>query len=106
MRVITPVVKLDDLECSRLLRLMQANFDTALDARYAIAHEQLWSVFIHPLASLDDRQLIEAIGQVVNLANTYGTTYTSGRLMFGGGDSAGIKERELIEELIERGMAI
>ncbi len=31
---------------------MQANFDTALDARYAIAKGALWSTFIHPLSDL------------------------------------------------------
>ena len=39
----------------------------------------------------------------MNLAVNFGTTYSSGGLAFGGGDSEGILERELIEELLKRG---
>ncbi len=85
---------------------MQANFDTALDARYAIAKATLWSTFIHPLRSLDDEALLKGLGQVVNLANTFGSTYSSGLLIFGGGDSRGIQEKELIDHLIKKGLAI
>jgi len=35
---------------------MQANFDSALDARYAIAKGKLWSAFIHPLSELNEEQ--------------------------------------------------
>ncbi len=37
MRVLIPIEGTDDLLKDELLRLMQANFDSALDARYAIA---------------------------------------------------------------------
>ena len=50
--------------------------------------------------TLHDRQLIEAIGQTVNLARTYGSSYASGLLLFGGGDSGAIQQRELIDELL------
>jgi hypothetical protein len=106
MRIIAPVAKTENLNAVEYERVLQANFDTALDARYAIAKSILWSVFIHPLGVLSDRQLIEGIGQVVNLVSTFGTSYHSGSAVFGGGDSQGIEERELIENLIERGLAI
>ena len=106
MRIISPVVDVESLDNDQYKRIMQANFDTALDARYAIAKSYLWSAFIHPLSPLTDRQFIEGIGQVVNLVTTFGTTYHSGSAVFGGGDSQGIEERELIEKLIERGLAI
>jgi hypothetical protein len=38
MRVLIPIEGTEDLSKDELLRLMQANFDSALDARYAIAH--------------------------------------------------------------------
>jgi hypothetical protein len=82
--------------------MMQANFDSALDARYAIAEGRLWAVYIHPLSPLRDEQLISGVGQVVNAALTYGTLYTSGAGQFGRGDSAG-EQRRLLERLQERG---
>ncbi|MCG6865541.1 MAG: hypothetical protein LJE58_08940 [Thiogranum sp.] len=42
MRIIVPVAEVKDLDESLLLRLMQANFDLALDARYSIANGILW----------------------------------------------------------------
>lgn len=106
MRIFTEVAAADDLEEKTLRRILQANFDSALDARYAIAKGVLWSTFIHPLAALDDEGLLLGLGQVVNLANTYGDSYSSGLLLFGGGDSRGIREREVIDQLIEKGLAI
>lgn len=101
MRIISPVAQADELEPALLFRLLQANFDTALDARYSIAQRVLWSLFLHPLGSLSDEQFLTAIGQVVNLAATFGTTYSSGGLTFGGGDSG-----ELIKDLLEKGLSI
>jgi len=95
--------KADTLTPEDLTRIMQANFDSALDARYAIAKDILWSTFIHPLSTLHDRQLIEAIGQTVNLARTYGSSYSSGLLLVGGGDSGAIQQRELIDQLLKQG---
>ena len=48
MRIITEVAQADKLSQKMLFRMMQANFDAALDARYAVAHGRLWSAFIHP----------------------------------------------------------
>ena len=103
MRIMVGVRQAKELSDDDLKRLMQANFDSALDARYAIAKDILWAVFIHPLRTLHDRQFIAAIGQTVNLALTYGTTYTSGLLTYGGGDSNTIIQRELIDRLLKKG---
>ena len=102
MRVMAPIRPREGISSDEMTRMMQANFDSALDARYAIAQETLWSVYIHPLAPLQKNQLISGIGQVVNLARTYGTVYSGGALSFGGGDSDGIN-RELIERLLDQG---
>lgn len=102
MRVMTPVRTQQGITPNEMTRMMQANFDSALDARYAIAQDMLWGVFVHPLAQLQKNQLISGIGQVVNLARTYGTIYSGGALSFGGGDSEGLNRR-LIEELLEKG---
>ncbi|MBO6604309.1 MULTISPECIES: type III secretion system chaperone [Paracoccaceae] len=105
MRAMVPVASADALSEADLARVMQANFDTALDARYAIGQGRLWAVYVHPLAELHGAQLIEGIAQTVNLARSYGTLYTSGSRIFGGGDSPGIY-RDLLEDLLQRGQPL
>jgi len=106
MRIIVPIRKADELTREELFRTMQANYDTALDARYAIAQNVLWGTFIHPLSTLTDEEFLSGLGQTVNIAATYGKTYSSGALSFGGGDSDDLIEKELIEELKKRGKII
>ena len=85
MRIITPVVEVAELEESIWLIALTANFDRALDARYAVNGDYLWSAFIHPLSSCSEGQFIDGLNQVVTLADTFGTTFTSSDLVFGGG---------------------
>ena len=106
MRVIVPVARSADLERDLLYRLLQANFDSALDARYSIARGVLWSAFIHPLGSLTDAGFVSGVGQVVNLAATFGSSFSSGALIFEGGDSQDLQRRELIDRLMEKGQVI
>lgn len=105
MRAMVPIRSAAGLTSQELMRLMQANFDTALDARYAVARGRLWGVFIHPLGPLEKDQLISALIQTVNVARTYGQTYSGGAQVFGGGDSNGIYQ-ELFEELQQRGQEL
>lgn len=105
MRAFAAFKTLDGVDGQQLYRMMQANFDAALDARYAIAKGHLISVFIHPLAELSKDQFIEGLGQVVNLVKTFGTAYTSGAMTFGGGDSRNL-HRELIDDLLKKGEEI
>ncbi len=84
---------------------MQANFDSALDARYCIAKDILWAVFIHPLSELSDEEFISGLAQTINLAATYGSTFSSGALVFQGGDSQGLKDkyyRDIMEKAKKR----
>ena len=103
MRIIVPIAPADKLSNERLVRMMQANFDSALDARYSIAKGILWAAYIHPLSDLGDREFLSGIGQSVNLALTYGQSYSSGAITFGGGDSQTLRRRELIDELLRKG---
>jgi len=98
MRVLAPIVTTDDLVKETLYRLMQANFDSALDSRYAIAQGILWGTFIHPLSSLTDHDFLMGLGQTANVVISYGTTYSSGVLVFQGGDS-GELQRDIMERL-------
>lgn len=99
MRIIVPIGPADDIPQEELVRLMQANFDSTLDARYAIAQEQLWGAYIHPLSDLSDEEFLTALGETVNVVLTYGTSYSSGLFIFNGGDSGEIQRRALIDEL-------
>lgn len=105
MRIITPIAAAEGLPAEALERLMQANFDTALDARYAVGQGLVWATFIHPLDSLTTRDFASGLLQTHTLAVTFGTTFSSGALNYGGGDSGAIIEdqlKELLEELEQR----
>ncbi|MEM6728021.1 MAG: hypothetical protein AAF618_05945 [Pseudomonadota bacterium] len=102
MRAMVPIRDASAMTSEELARAMQANFDTALDARYAIAQGRLWAVFIHPLSPLKRDQLISGLGQTINIALTYGSAYSGGALSFGGGDSGAL----LLEELLKRGQEL
>jgi len=103
MRIIVPIAPAEKLSNEKLIRMMQANFDSALDARYSIAKDIVWSVFLHPLRELGDEEFLSGVGQAVNLALTYGEGYSSGALIFGGGDSQTLRRRELIDRLLDKG---
>lgn len=105
MRAMVPIRSVEDLDAAELLRLMQANFDSALDARYAVAQGRLWGVFIHPLSPLERDQLISGLAQTVNVALSYGQSYSGGASVFGGGDSSGIYQ-QLLDDLQQRGQEL
>ncbi|WP_170561107.1 hypothetical protein [Ruegeria atlantica] len=105
MRAMVAIGDATDLSPADLQRMMQANFDSTLDARYAIANGTLWAAYIHPLSRLDKNQLISGLAQTVNAARTYGTLYSGGAAEFGGGDSQDL-QRELIEDLLKKGEEI
>lgn len=105
MRAMVAIGAAADLSPEDLRRMMQANFDSTLDARYAIANGTLWAAFIHPLSALERDQLISGLAQTVNIAKTYGTLYSGGAAEFGGGDSQDL-QRDLIENLLKKGEEI
>jgi hypothetical protein len=82
MRIMSPIIEQKKLDYADMLKLMEANFHTALDVKYAIADDILWSVFVHPLKQLEKSQVLNAIDQVYTAAYTYGTTYNSTGLVF------------------------
>lgn len=84
MRIMSPIVEASEIENSEWEVLMSANFDRALDARYCLNNDCLWSAFIHPLHELSSNQFMDALRQVATLAKNYGSSYSSGNLVFGG----------------------
>ena len=87
MRIIAPIVSVDQLDKEVLLDCLSANFHSALDVKYAISNDILWCVFIHPLSPLTELELQSAIEQVYYGTATFGSTYSSTPLLFGGGGS-------------------
>jgi len=101
MRMFTPIGPQSALTPELMRRMLQANFDSALDARYAVANEMIWGVFIHPLSPLDQGQFASAVVQLLNVATSFGSTFSSGLFTYGGGDSVE-ENRKLLEELQKR----
>lgn len=86
MRIMTPIIEETKLDSIHYKIMLEANFDKALDAKYAIFNTIVWSVFTHPLEELKKNQLKDAIEQVVTLSENFGTSYTSTDMVFGGGN--------------------
>ena len=85
MRIMTPAARVADFKDGEYQRLLEANYDRALDARYAINGGVLWSAFIHPMSSLSHEQFDDGLEQVLRLSANFGTTYASSDLVFAPG---------------------
>ena len=83
MRVFSPVVPVDELTTQQVQAMLAANFHTALDARYAVTDRAVVAVYVHPLTTLQGDNFRSALRQVVSLAETFGTSYSSNELNFG-----------------------
>lgn len=90
MRIVSPIAKIADVTEEQIKKAMEANFHTALDAKYAISNGIVWSIFVHPLSDLSEKLFISAIDQTVVAAATFGKEYSSGSLSF-----PKIKERKV-----------
>lgn len=84
MRIIAPITEYSALKVEEKDAAMEANFHLALDARYGISKGVLYSAYIHPMSPLTKQELERALDQVSTLARTFGSTYTSGGLIFDG----------------------
>lgn len=90
MRIMSPIAEESRLDETLLRASLIANFHTALDVKYAISEEVLWSIFIHPLRELTEHQVEDAVKQVYGASVTFGTTFSSTNLVFPGA----VKENE------------
>lgn len=82
MRLMAPIGVVEELDADLLHVLMQANYDRALDARYAMRGRELWAVVVHPLATLATDDLPSMFDQLVTLVKNTGTTFASTELIF------------------------
>ena len=85
MRIFTPIIEEDKLVEGQLKKMLEANFHAALDAKYSLYESLVISVYTHPLKELQKDQFIDAIKQVVNLADTFGGSYSSTDVIFNPG---------------------
>lgn len=86
MRIMVAVGEVDQKDADLLWTLLSANFDRALDAKYAVNDGVLWSTFLHRLSWLTEGELDNALDHVVALARATGSTFASSDLVFGGAD--------------------
>ncbi len=82
MRIMAPIGVVEELDAELLHVLLQANYDRALDARYAMRGNELWSVVVHPMATLATDDLPSLFDQVVMLVKNTGSTFASTELVF------------------------
>ena len=90
MRLIAPIpgVSSESLTQDDMKVLLEANFHTSLDVRYATAGGVVFAAYLHPLDTLTENQFVNAMDQVANAATTYGSSYSSGSWTFVGSASA------------------
>lgn len=84
MRMVSPIANTSELSEELLELALKANYHTVLDARYAIGDDILYSAFIHPLSPITKNEIESAIRQVSSAALTFGSSFTSGELVFPG----------------------
>lgn len=84
MRIVAPIVDVGELTTLELERMLISNYHSSLDSRYAISGDVVYAAFLHPLSSLSEDELASALRQVSTLARTFGSSYSSGELFFGG----------------------
>jgi hypothetical protein len=82
MRLMAPIGVVEELDPDLLHVLLQANYDRALDARYAMRGRELWAVVVHPLATLATDDLPSMFEQLVTLVKNTGSTFASTELVF------------------------
>jgi len=110
MRIISPITEQDNLTQEDLIKVLEANYHTALDVKYSLSNNLLWSVFIHPLTELTDKQVKDAVSQVYFAALTYGSSYSSTNLSFpsnsvseeGSETEIKLKTREVDKKLLKK----
>ena len=68
MRIMIPVITLDPDDHDLMLTLLSANFDRAMDAKYAVHEDMVWSSFLHRLSRLTEafsREIAKRLDAVV-----------------------------------------
>lgn len=78
IRLYAPILEVDKLTDEQRQRLLDANFRSLLDVRYATNAGMLYAVYLDSLTGLTSIGVRSALYQVANAASTFGTSYSSG----------------------------
>ena len=114
IRIVAFITDADSLAPEALRVMLEANYHTAMDARYAITGEHVVAAYLHPFEELNDEQFVLGFYQVVSCAETFGTHFSGGTMIFGEtdaelddelGDLAGIGLESLRDELVAKILA-
>ena len=89
MRIVAPLVEVSAIRSDHMYAMLDANYHSALDVRYAISDEMVMVAYIHPLEPLHEAQVRSAISQVAAAVFSFGGDYSSGELLFGPGRQSG-----------------
>ncbi len=85
VRIMVPVAEIGPRDVELLMVALSANFDRALEAKYAMTDGILWATFLHRLSWVTEAEIDDAIDQVLTLEQNTGSTFTSTELVFGSG---------------------
>jgi len=102
MRIFSPIKEDTALEDGQMKKMLEANFHSALDAKYSLYNGFVVSVYTHPLGELQKEQFIDALRQVANLAANFGTSYNSTELIFGSSSEDPVDEKEKEDKKINQ----
>lgn len=83
MRIVSYIAEQPDVEPNQLIEMLEANYHSALDARYGLADGYVVAAFLHPFKELDGNQFVLGLYQVISCAETFGTYYSGGTMVFG-----------------------
>ncbi len=83
MRIVGYIAEQTRISPNQIVEMMEANYHSALDARYAFTDEYVVAAFLHPFKELDGNQFVLGLYQVVSCAETFGSHYSGGTMVFG-----------------------
>ena len=82
LRIMVPVAHADRSDVDLLWVLLIANYDRAVDAKYAVYEHLIWSTWSRRLSWSGAVDVECAIDDVVRLARNTGTTFATGNVVY------------------------
>lgn len=83
MRIVAFIKDSSDIAESCYAEMLEANYHSALDVRYAMNDGYVVSAFLHPLNELNPEQFVRALFETISCAETFGSNYSGASLYFG-----------------------
>jgi hypothetical protein len=102
MRLVAPIVEVSELKDGQLMKMLEANFHTSLDVRYAVSGGKVWAAFLHPLSQLHADHLRDAADQVASATLSFGSSYSAGRWIFVGHVSENEAKAKKVQDKLEK----